>query len=198
MVTGQLEYVHTVRVPGMLHGQVVRPPSVGATLARVDEASVRGMPGLVRVVVRRNFVGVVAEKPFQAAQIAAKLQVTWTPGPALPAAGRPITTHLRRDRASRDTYLLDSGDVDQTLRGARTVVTATYRHPFHMHGSVGSSCAVADVQPGQRHAVVGDAGGVPDARHRRAAPRAARRRGAGGVHPRFRLLRHQRRRHRDL
>jgi len=147
MVTGQLDYVHTVRVPGMLHGQVVRPPTVGATLARVDEASVRGMAGLVRVVVRRNFIGVVAEKPFQAAQIAAKLQVTWTPGPALPAQAGYYDA-LRRDRASRDTYLVDSGDVDQTLREARTVVTATYRHPFHMHGSVGSSCAVADVQPG--------------------------------------------------
>jgi nicotinate dehydrogenase subunit B len=148
MVTAQLEFVHNVRVPGMLHGQVVRPPSVGATVAKVDEASVRGMPGLVRVVVRRSFVGVVAEKPYQAMQIAAKLQVTWTPGPAIPAQAGYYDA-LRRDRASRDTYLLDSGDVEQSLRGAPTVVSATYRHPFHMHGSVGSSCAVADVQAGK-------------------------------------------------
>jgi nicotinate dehydrogenase subunit B len=148
MVTAQLEYVHNVRVPGMLHGRVVRPPSVGATLGRADEAAVRGMPGLVRVVVRGNFVGVVAEKPFQAAQIAAKLPVTWTPGPAIPPQAT-YYDHLRRDTASRDTLLLDSGDVDQMLKGARTVVSATYRHPFHMHGSVGSSCAVADVQPGK-------------------------------------------------
>ena len=148
MVTAQLDYVHTVRVPGMVHGQVVRPPSVGATVARVDETSVQGMPGLVRVVTRKNFVGVVAEKPFQAAQIAAKLQVSWTPGPAIPPQAT-YYDHLRRDPASRDTYLLDSGDVVQTLRGARTTVSATYRHPFHMHGSVGSSCAVADVQAGK-------------------------------------------------
>ena len=148
MVTAQLEYVHNVRVPGMLHGRVVRPPAVGATLARVDEASVRAMPGLVRVVVRKNFVGVVAEKPFQAIQIAEKLQVSWTPGPAIPAQATYYES-LRRDRASRDTLLLDSGDVDQSLRGARTVVSATYLHPFHMHASVGSSCAVADVQPGK-------------------------------------------------
>ena len=197
MVTGQLDYVHTVRVPGMLHGQVVRPPSVGATLARVDEASVRGMAGLVRVVVRRNFIGVVAEKPFQAAQIAAKLQVTWTPGPALPAQAGYYDA-LRRDRASRDTYLVDSGDVDQTLRGARTVVTATYLSSVS-HARIGRQFVRGGRRTaGPRHAVVGDAGGVPDARHRRAPPRAARRRGAGGVHPWFRLLRHQRRRHGDL
>jgi nicotinate dehydrogenase subunit B len=147
MVTAQLDYVHNVRVPGMLHGRVVRPPSVGATLANVDEASVRGMAGLVRVVVRKHFVGVVAEKPFQAVQIAEKLQVSWTPGPAIPAQST-YYDDLRRDRSSRDTYLLDSGDVDQALRGAR-VISATYRHPFHMHGSVGSSCAVADVQAGK-------------------------------------------------
>ncbi len=147
MVTAQLEYVHNVRVPGMLHGRVIRPPSAGAVLARVDEASVRGMPGFVRVVVRKNFVGVVAEKPFQAVQIAGKLQVTWTPGPAIPAQAT-YYDHLRQDRASRDVYLLDSGDVDQSLRSASRVVSATYLHPFHMHGSVGSSCAVADVRPG--------------------------------------------------
>jgi len=142
MVTAQLEYVHNVRVPGMLHGRVVRPPGVGATLVGVDDASVRGMAGLVRVVVRKNFVGVVAEKPFQAIQIAEKLRVSWAPGPAIPSQAA-YYDHLRRDRASRDTYLLDSGDVEQLLRGARTVVSATYLHPFHMHGSVGSSCAVA-------------------------------------------------------
>src|SRR4030095_5507426 len=61
MVTGQFEYVHNVRLPGMLHGAVVRPPSVGSTVERVDEESIKGMPGLVKVVVKKNFVGVVAE-----------------------------------------------------------------------------------------------------------------------------------------
>ena len=63
-----------VRVPGMLHGRVVRPPAVGATVVRVDESSVAGMPGVVKVVVKGNFVGVVAEKPWQAIQAAAKLK----------------------------------------------------------------------------------------------------------------------------
>ncbi len=147
MVTAQLEYVHHVRVPGMLHGRVVRPPSMGATLVRVNEASVAGMPGLVKVVTKGNFVGVVAAKPWQAVQAASKLQVAWTPGPALPPQ-RTFYDHLRRQPGSRDTLLVDSGNVDAALAGAATVVRATYLHPYHMHGSVGSSCAVADVQPG--------------------------------------------------
>ena len=60
MATGQFEYVHNVRLPGMLHGRVVRPPTVGATLISVDESSVKDMPGVVKVVTRKNFVGVVA------------------------------------------------------------------------------------------------------------------------------------------
>ncbi len=66
LVTGQFEFVHNVRLPGMLHGKVVRPPAVGATVVSVDENSVKDMPGLVKVVVKKNFVGVVAEKPWQA------------------------------------------------------------------------------------------------------------------------------------
>jgi nicotinate dehydrogenase subunit B len=144
LVTGQADFVHTVRVPGMLHGSVVRPPFVGATLARVDDAAVRGMPGVVRVVTKGNFVGVVAEKAWQAVQAAAKLDVTWTPGPALPAQ-RSAYDDIRREPA-RDTLLVDSGDVEATLAKAATVFRSTYRHPYQMHGSLGSSCAVADVR----------------------------------------------------
>ena len=148
MVTAELEYVHHVRVPGMLHGRVVRPPAVGATVVRVDDTSVTGMAGVVKVVTKGNFVGVVAEKPWQAIQAAAKLEVTWTPGTGLPPQ-RTFYEHLRQQKNCRDTLLVDSGNVDATLAGAATVVRATYLHPYQMHGSVGSSCAVADVQAGQ-------------------------------------------------
>src|SRR5262249_61864399 len=89
MAAGTFEFVHNVRVPGMLHGAVVRPPSVGATLANVDESSVRDMPGVVRVVVRKNFLGVVAQKPWQPRQAAAQLKATWTPCRALPPRPQP-------------------------------------------------------------------------------------------------------------
>ena len=144
MVTGRLEYVHNVRVPGMVHGRVVRPPSVGATVVSVDESSVRGMPGFIRIVVKNNFVGVVCEKQWQAVQAANALKVTWKPGPALP----PQATFYEyiRKLPSRDTLLVDSKDVDARLASAAQVVRATYLHPYHMHGSIGPSCAVADVK----------------------------------------------------
>src|SRR6266545_5670606 len=144
MATGVFEFVHNVRVPGMLHGAVVRPPDVGATLVSVDESSVRGMPGVVKVVVKKNFVGVVAEKPWQAMQAAAKLTAPWTPGAALPSR-RDFYDYLRK-QPSRDAYVVKAAGVDEALAKAATVVKATYRHPYQMHGSMGASCAVADVR----------------------------------------------------
>jgi CO/xanthine dehydrogenase Mo-binding subunit len=144
MVTGEFEFVHNVRVPNMLHGRVVRPPEVGATVGGVDEASIRDLPGIVRVVVKGNFVGVVAQKPWQAMQAAERLKVNWTRGtPLSPHAD--LYSELRKQPA-RDTLLVDSGDVDAKLKAASTVVRATYNHPYQMHASMGSSCAVADVQ----------------------------------------------------
>src|SRR4030095_8785986 len=143
VLTANVEYAHNVRVPRMLHGRRVRPPSVGATLVSVDENSVKGMPGFVKIVVRKNFVGVVAEKPWQALQIAGAVQATWKPGPALPDQ-RTYYDYLRK-QPTQDTIWVDSGDVDAKLAGAATVLRSTYTYPYQMHASIGSSCAVADV-----------------------------------------------------
>ena len=148
MVAGQFEFVHNVRIPGMVHGQVVRPPAVGATLVGVEDTSVRRIPGIVKVVVKKNFVGVVTEKPWQALQAANKLKVTWTLGTGLPPQ-RDFYEHLRNQKLTRDTFVVNSKDVDEKLSSAARVVKATYHYPYQMHGSVGSSCAVGDVKDGK-------------------------------------------------
>jgi nicotinate dehydrogenase subunit B len=143
-VTGQFEFVQSVRLPGMLHGKVVRPPVVGATLVSVDESSVRDLPGNVRVVVKNDFVGVVADKQYQALRAAAALQVTWSDGVGLPNQ-QDLYQYMRK-QPSRDSYTVLSDDVEQRLAQAANIVEAAYLTPFQMHGSVGSSAAVADVQ----------------------------------------------------
>jgi nicotinate dehydrogenase subunit B len=148
MVTGQFEYVHNVRVPDMLHGRVVRPPAVGATLRAVDETSVRDVPGLVKVVIRNNFVGVVAERQWQAVQAAEKLKVQWTAGVGLPHQGE-FYDYLRHQQPSRDMLVVNSQDVDATLAQAAAIIKATYLYPYQAHASMGASCAVADVRDGK-------------------------------------------------
>src|SRR5262249_25425026 len=110
MAAGEFEYVHNVRVPGMLHGQVIRPTAVGSTVVSVDENSVKTLPGVVKVVVKKNFVGVVAEKPWQAIQAANKLKVVWTPGTGLPKQS-DIHDYLRNKKPTRDTFVVNSKDV---------------------------------------------------------------------------------------
>ena len=145
LMTGQFEFLHHLRVPGMLHGRVVRPPEMGATVASVDEHSVRDLSGLLKVVVRKNFVGVVAETQYQAVLAARQLVVRWNPGPALPAQ-KTFFDHLQQ-QPSHDALSVDSRDVDMQLAAAGSVLRARYTYPYQMHGSVGASCALADVRP---------------------------------------------------
>jgi len=145
LMTGQFEFLHHVRVPEMLHGRVVRPPEMGATVAHVDEQSVRDISGLTKVVVRKDFVGVVAETQFQAVLAARQLAVRWNPGPELPK--QSTFFGYLKGQPSHDALSVDSGDVGSKLATASNVVRATYTYPYQMHGSLGASCAVADVQP---------------------------------------------------
>src|SRR6202023_1958694 len=100
--TGEMVYVHDVRVPGMLHGRVVRPPYagvdagafVGTSLIAVDETSLRDIPGLVAVVRIGDSVGVIAEREENAVKAAAQRRVTWKPTPTLPDLG-DVETALR-------------------------------------------------------------------------------------------------------
>jgi nicotinate dehydrogenase subunit B len=150
LMTGTFEFVHNVHVPGMVHGRVVRPPESGATVAGFDERTAAQMPGVIKVVVRKNFVGVVAEKQWQAVQAAEKLHINWKLGPGLPSQA-DFYEHMRQ-QPSRDVMLVNSKDVDEKLKAANQVFRATYSHPYQAHGSIGSSCAVADVQAD--HAII--------------------------------------------
>jgi len=144
LMTAHFDFVHNVRVPGMFHARVVRPPEVGATVADVDEDSVRHLAGFVKVVVRNNFVGVVTEKQAQAIAAVRQLKVKWNPGAGLPPQ-KSFYKSLRK-QPSRDTLAVDSGNIEQQLGAAHQVVRATYVYPYQMHGSIGTSCAVADVK----------------------------------------------------
>src|SRR4051794_16383263 len=153
--TGELVYVHDVRVAGMLHGRVVRPPYagldagafVGTSLIAVDKTSVGNVPGLVAVVRIGDFVGVVAEREENAIKAAAQLKVSWKPVPTLPDL-KDIETALRAN-PSRPRTLIDKGNVDAAIAAAAKPMARTYVWPYQMHASIGPSCAVADYQEGK-------------------------------------------------
>jgi nicotinate dehydrogenase subunit B len=150
--TGELTYVQDMRVPGMLHGRVVRPPyagidhgeMVGNSLIAVDESSIADIPGIVGVVVIRDFVGVVAEREENAVRAAERLVVQWKPAPPLQDL-TDLASALRANPSTR-RVLMDRGEVDAAIAGAAIPMHRTYVWPYQMHGSIGPACSLADWQ----------------------------------------------------
>ncbi len=146
-VTGNPSFVQDIRLPGMLHARLVRPPSMHARLIRMDTASVKDVPGLVKVVQHGNFIGVVAEREEQAILAAGKLKVEWDEKPTLPPM-QDLYAHLRTI-PTLDQPLTDDENVEAALNQAARRLHATYYQPYHAHASIGPSCAVADVRADQ-------------------------------------------------
>jgi nicotinate dehydrogenase subunit B len=162
--TGAEVFVHDKRVPGMLHGRVVRPPYagvdagefVGNTLEAVDEASIAHLPGIRAVVVIRDFVGVVAEREEQADAAMRALKVTWKPWP-----GMPPLDDLQgaiRNNPSKRRVLVERGDVAGAIAAAAQPMQRDYLWPYQLHASIGPSCALADWHEGSGQEGSGEEG----------------------------------------
>jgi nicotinate dehydrogenase subunit B len=147
-VTGEFTYMQDFRVPGMLHARVIRPPAMGATLVAVDESSVRGIAGFTRIVRLGSFLAVVAETEWAAVKAARQLKATWTPWEGLPEPGK-IYEHVRRTPVAKDDVTVKTGDVKAAMAAAPRRLQARYEFAIHTHGSMGPSCAVADVRDGK-------------------------------------------------
>ncbi|TCR79516.1 molybdopterin cofactor-binding domain-containing protein [Rhizobium sp. BK376] len=146
---GAWTFVHDVRVAGMLHGRVIRPPyagfdhgsNVGSSFVSVDETSVAHIDGLVAVVVVGDFVGVVATREENAIAAMNALKVEWLAPARRPDLNRPEIA--LRTNPSTPRQLIDRGNVDLALEGMPSAMNRTYIWPYQMHGSIGPSCAVA-------------------------------------------------------
>ena len=145
-LTGEFVYAHDVRVPGMLHGRVVRPPTIISKPSSIDESTVKNIPGLVKVVQEGSFVGVVCTTEWAAINAAKALKVTWSqPVTKMPARPEEVFTYLKNTKSLRDQVTVNRGNPDAALAQARKTYEAAYRWPFQLHGMMGPSCAVADV-----------------------------------------------------
>jgi nicotinate dehydrogenase subunit B len=146
-VTGGAAFVQDLRLPGMLHGRVARPPQYGAQLESFDEAKIRAMPGVVAVVRDGSFLGVAAEREEQAIKAVEALSASakWKAGPALPDPAK-LYEQLR-SLPTQDT-VISNKEAPLPASGAK-VVEATYRRPYQAHAALGPSCAVAQMRDGQ-------------------------------------------------
>jgi len=133
-----------VRVEGMLHARVIRPPNAGCTAAAVDEGSLKGIPG-ARVVREKDFLAVVAEREWDAVRAAEALKVKWSAECAPFPRMADLHDHIRKAKPNGGRAQLNRGDVEAALAQAQRVVTAEYEWPLQSHASMGPACAIAQM-----------------------------------------------------
>ena len=149
-VDGSLQWAVDVKLPGMVHARNVKPPLAGATLVSIDEASVRELPGFVRVVSRGNYVAVVCEREEQAIDAARQLRVEWRRPDAAPfPTSENLFTYMRGATPTSVRTPEVIGDPDAALADAARVVEADYHVPYQGHTAFGPAHAMADPSNGQ-------------------------------------------------
>ena len=144
-VDGTLKWAVDAKVPGMLHARNVRPPTAGAKLVSIDESSVKGVPGFVKVVSKGNYVAVVCEREEQAIQAARQIKVNWQKPVMAPfPSSEDLYGFMRSATPSSSTPPNVVGNPDAAMMGAAKVVEAEYEVPFQGHTSIGPAHAMAD------------------------------------------------------
>jgi nicotinate dehydrogenase subunit B len=147
-VFAQEDFCTDIKVPGMRHGRVIRPAVAGAVPVKVDEASVKDIPG-VQVVRDKSFLGVVAPKEWDAIKAAETLKVTWSDAkPPFPNQ-TALYDHIRKAPVRKRVDVKPVGNVDDAFKTAARVIEADYEWPFQSHASMGPACALVEIKDGK-------------------------------------------------
>ncbi|SHI33511.1 CO or xanthine dehydrogenase, Mo-binding subunit [Roseomonas rosea] len=136
-VFGRPRYLHDMRLPGMLHARVVRPPARAAALLECRDGP---LPGDARVLRDGHFLAVVASEEWAAEAAAARVaaRARWDTRESLPDE-RDLAAWLDATPAQGSEVARH----EEPAPGAAHLVSARFLRPFLAHGSIGPSCAVA-------------------------------------------------------
>jgi CO/xanthine dehydrogenase Mo-binding subunit len=147
-VFAQEDFVTDVKVPGMVHGRMIRPPVAGAVPVKVDEASIKDIPG-AKAVWENGFLGVVADREWDAIKAAEKLTVEWSnAAPPFPEQAA-LYDHIRKAPVRKAQIEKQNGNVDEAFRSAARVIEAEYEWPFQSHACMGPACALVEIKDGK-------------------------------------------------
>jgi nicotinate dehydrogenase subunit B len=148
-VTGRFTYMQDFKVPGMLHARVVRPNAIGAKLEVVDDSALKKIPGIVKVVREGNFLAVVASNEWDAIRGADAIKPTWSKSETLPDPAK-LWEHVRATKVAKEEVTSTTGNTaDAMTKDGAKIVKATYDFPIQTHGSIGPSCAIAELKDGK-------------------------------------------------
>ena len=148
-VFAQEDFVTDIKVPGMVHGRMIRPAVAGSVPTKVDESSIKDIPG-VQVVWKSGFLGVVANKEWDAIKASEKLKVEWSKvEPPFPNQNS-LYDHIRKAPVrKRQEEGKQAGNVDEAFKTAARVIEADYEWPFQSHAAMGPACALVEIKDGK-------------------------------------------------
>jgi len=147
-VYAQENFCTDVKVPGMVHARMIRPAIAGSMPVKVDESSIKNIPG-ARVVWDKGFLGVVADREWDAIKAAETLKVEWSKvAPPFPDQAA-LYDHIRKAPVRKREVVKPVGDAETAFKNAARVVEAEYEWPFQSHACMGPACAVVDIKDGQ-------------------------------------------------
>jgi len=146
-VFAQEDYCTDVKVPGMVHGRMIRPAVAGSVPVKVDESSIKDIPG-AQVVWDKGFLGVVANKEWDAIQAAQKLKVEWSQVDPPFVDQATLYDHIRKTAPRKRQVEKENGNVDDAFKAAARVVEAEYEWPFQSHAAMGPACALVEIKDG--------------------------------------------------
>jgi nicotinate dehydrogenase subunit B len=147
-VFAQEDFVTDVKVPGMVHARMIRPAVAGSVPVKVDDSAIKGIPG-AKVVWEKGFLGVVADKEWDAIQAAEKLKVEWSQVDAPFPDQASLYDHIRKASVRKRNIEKENGNVDEAFKTAAKVIEAEYEWPFQSHASMGPACALVEIKDGQ-------------------------------------------------
>jgi nicotinate dehydrogenase subunit B len=146
-VFAQEDFVTDIKVPGMVHGRMIRPAVAGQVPVKVDESSIKGIPG-AKVVWDKGFLGVVADKEWDAIKAAETLKVEWSEvNPPFPDQ-TTLYDHIRKAPVRKAQVDKQNGNVDDAFKSAARVIEAEYEWPFQSHACMGPACALIEIKDG--------------------------------------------------
>ena len=147
-LTGEWEYVHDFRMPGMLHGRILRPGAVGASLLSFDDSAAKKVDGFVRTVRKGDFLAVLAKTEWGAIKAMRAIRAQWGAGEQLPDQAT-VFDHWRGLKVAKEDVTQNVGDARAALAATSRKVQARYDFAVQTHASMGPSCAVADFRDGR-------------------------------------------------
>jgi CO/xanthine dehydrogenase Mo-binding subunit len=149
-VDGSQKWAVDVKLPGMVHARNIKPPFACAKLTGIDEASVRNLPGFVKVVSKGNYVAVVCEREEQAIRAARELKTTWEKPAVAPfPASEDLFQYMRAATPTSASEPIVLGHPNPAFSGAAKVIEAEYEVPFQGHTAIAGAHATADPSNGQ-------------------------------------------------